>query len=266
LNKSQLTEIAIEKISRGEYQPRHDFDQESLQELAESLKSSGMIQPLILRPIGADQYELVAGERRWRAAQLAGMMTVPCIVRPYTDEQTAAVTIIENLQRKDLNPIEEAQGYLKLIDEFSYIHEEVAAIVGKSRVKITNALRLLRLDPRIQELLIAQKLTEGHGKVLAGLPIHQQYDLASRCADREWSVRQLEQEIRKQLRKPTKAMSTGADPDIASLERTISETIGTPVSFDADDNQQSGWLKIRYYDPETLAGLLDKMGINYEGS
>lgn len=263
MSKAELVEIPIDQINRGRFQPRQEFDQESLDELAESLKSSGMIQPIVVRPLKNNTYEIVAGERRWRAAQRAGMSQVPCLIRHYTDEQTAAVSIIENLQRKDLNPIEEAQAYLKLIDEFKYIHEEVATVVGKSRAKITNTLRLLRLDKRVQDLIIHNKLSEGHGKVLAGLPEHQQYELAMICLEKEWSVRKIEVEAKRSLQAP-KAIQTGYQPDIAYLERNISEKIGTKVVFDADNNQQSGWLKIRYYDAETLAGLLDKIGVSYE--
>ena len=189
-----------------------------------------MIQPIVVRAIFDENYEIVAGERRWRAAQLAGLSMVPGLIRHYTNEQTAAVSIIENLQRKDLNPIEEAKGYLKLIDEFNYIHEEVAAVVGKSRTKITNALRLLRLEKRVQELLIQNKLSEGHGKVLAGLPLHQQYELSMRCVEHEWSVRKIEQEAKKSTR-PHKAIQPGQNPDILYLERQIAERDRNPCYF-----------------------------------
>lgn len=260
--KDKLTELPIERIVRGQYQPRQDFDQESLIELAESLRVSGLIQPIVVRPLNSNDYEIVAGERRWRAAQMAGMKTIPCLIRDYSDEQSAAVSVIENLQRKDLNPIEEALGYQRLVDEFNYIHDEVAFVVGKSRAKITNALRLLRLDPRVQQLLIENKLSEGHGKVLAGLALHQQFEIAERCIEQEWSVRKIELEAKKKLQ-PQKALQSGRDPDLSYLERNIGEAMGTKVIFDSDSNRQSGWLKIRYYDNETLAGLLDKIGVSY---
>jgi len=178
--RATLQQVAIDLLVRGRYQPRQHFDPEKLQELADSIKSTGgLLQPIVARPLPNGQYEIVAGERRWRAAQLAGLLDVSCLVCPYTDEQALQAAIVENISRADLNPIEEAKAYQRLIDEFQYLHEEVAASIGKSRTVITNSLRLLKLDPRVQTLLIEEKLSEGHGKILAGLDSHLQYELAA---------------------------------------------------------------------------------------
>lgn len=259
--KPQLIQIAIEKLKRGQYQPRRDFDPESLAELAESIKSSGLIQPIVVRPIGDQHYEIIAGERRWRAAQLTGLDTVSCLIQNYTDEQAAAATLIENLQRRDLNPIEEAQSLQRLVEEFNYSHEEVGTIVGKSRTKITNTLRLLRLDDRVQQFLIERKLTEAHGKVLAGLPPLVQFEIAEQCATKQWSVRKLEEETKLAQEKPS-VSATAANSQIMHLERKASDQLGAQVKFDMDDNPKSGWLKIRYFDLETLQGVLDRLGIS----
>lgn len=217
--KSELKNIPIEYLKPGKYQTRQVFDQESLQELAESIKSEGLIQPIIVRPISDGdngkkefekeekeghkkyrRYEIVAGERRWRAAQLAKLEMVPCLINHYSDKQVAAITPIENVQRKDLNPIEEAFAYQHLIDEFAYIHEEVAIAVGKSRTKITNLLRLLRLDTRVQELLILGDLNEGHGKIIAGLPYNLQYELAKKSAEQNWSLKSWNKKQKRQIK------------------------------------------------------------------
>lgn len=256
-----LREIPVDKIQRAKYQPRQIFDPTALAELAESIKSSGLIQPIVVRPV-ADFYEIVAGERRWRASQLAGMQNITCIVKNYTDEQAAAVSTIENVNRIDLNAIEEAKAYQRLIDEFHYVHEEVAAVIGKSRASVTNSLRLLQLDVRVQQLLIDKKLSEGHGKCLAGLTAVMQYKVALSCVEKGWSVRKLEQEIKK-IQQPT-ATIHAEDPNLIEFERLVSEQLGAQVKLDPDLSERSGWLKIRYFNNETLAGVLDKMGIKYE--
>lgn len=261
--KPQLVLLAIEKLKRGKYQPRRDFDPESLAELAESIKSSGLIQPIVVRSITNDQYEIIAGERRWRASQLAGLDRVSCLIQDYTDEEAAAVTLIENLQRKDLNPIEEAQSLQRLVEEFGYSHEQIGTTVGKSRTKITNTLRLLRLDDRVQQWLIERQLSEAHGKLLAGLPALQQYDLAQQCLAKGWAVRKLDEEIKK-LAVNGLTSNNGSDKEIARLERHVSEQIGAKVQFDVDSNPKSGWLKIRYFDLETLQSVLDRLGVTNE--
>lgn len=258
-SKPQLCQLGIEQLRRGRFQPRRDFDETALAELAESIRSSGLIQPIVVRLCGEQQYEIVAGERRWRAAQLAGLDSVPCLINNYTDEQAAAVTTIENIQRKNLNPIEEAQSLQRLVDDFNYLHDEVAAVIGKSRSQVTNTLRLLRLDERVQRWLIEGKLSEGHGKILAGLHHHQQVQLAERCIEQAWSVRQTEQQVKKMQNQP--AIAPAHRADIKRLERIISDRLGAKIKVDTDTAAQSGWLSIQFHDNDTLSGLLEKMGI-----
>ncbi len=263
-DEAALRKISVELLHRGRYQARCEFAPEDLAELADSIKSSGIIQPIVVRLSNTDnQYEIVAGERRWRAAQLAGLSEVSCLVKDYSDEQAAAVSAIENINRVDLNPIEEAHAYQHLIDEFDYIHEEIAAVVGKSRAKISNALRLLKLSDYIQGLLITKEISEGHGKILAGLTVEQQHYFAEQAVKQGWAVRQLQQAI-KQAGAPARSIQSGTDIHLTQLEREVSDQIGTKVKVEPDGNQRSGWLKIRYYDHETLAGVLDKMGVEYE--
>ncbi len=263
MQKPEYLDLPIEKLLRGRYQPRREFDGEALEELAISIKSNGLIQPIVVRPLAKDRYEIIAGERRWRAAQMAGIHAIPCLINYYSDTQAAAVTTIENINRVNLNPIEEATAYQRLIDEFNYIHEEIAAIVGKSRVKITNILRLLKLEKTVQQLLISEQISEGHGKALVSLPPAQQATLAQTCVDQGWSVRKLEQHIKK-ASLPQKALQHTQDTNIQALETHVSEQFGAEVKLEADQSQSSGWLKIRYFDYDTLSGLLDKMGVRYE--
>jgi len=273
MTKAELKNIPIEHLKPGRYQTRRIFDREALQELAESIKAEGLIQPIIVRPISnsSNKYEIVAGERRWRAAQLANLDMVSCLVSHYSDEQVAAITPIENVQRENLNPVEEALAYQHLIEEFNYIHEEVAIAVGKSRSKITNLLRLLNLDVRVQELLVSGDLTEGHGKVIAGLPYNLQYKISKKSADQKWSSRRLEQEVKRlqagdspNLFVVNNEKNKKNDPDIRALENLISHQLGSEVKIEVDLNKNSGWLKVRYFNDEILAGILDRLGIKYD--
>jgi ParB family chromosome partitioning protein len=255
--------LSIDLLVRGKYQPRRHFDSAQLQELAESIKTTGgLLQPIVVRPINSNQYEIVAGERRWRAAQLAGLNDVSCLVSHYTDEQALQASIIENISRADLNPIEEAQAYQRLIDEFQYLHDEVAAAVGKSRTSITNVLRLLKLDPRVQELLIHGKLSEGHGKILAGLPISAQFQLAELSIQKGWSVRKIEAEAKK-LQQPVATENPYSDPNLKKLELALSDHIGNSVAIDCE-NRGGGFVKIRFNNIDELEGHFDRLGFKYE--
>jgi ParB family transcriptional regulator, chromosome partitioning protein len=258
--KPQLQHLPIEQLQRGKFQPRKHFDKESLDELAVSIQSSGVIQPIVVRPIAEHQYEIVAGERRWRAALQAGFDTVPCLINQYTDEQTAAVTAIENVNRVDLNPIEEAQAYQRLVEDFHYLHDEISAVVGKSRSKISNVLRLLTLNIKVQTMIIEGLLSESHAKVLLSSPPFKQVELAELCVQKGWSVRKLEDMI-KQYSKPHTAIQATDDIHIAAVENLASEQLGSPVKLEHDEKQRSGWLKIKYYNPEILAGILERLGI-----
>ena len=259
MNYGVLKHLSVDQLERGQYQPRRHFDETELAELADSSKSAGLIQPIVVRPITEKTYEIIAGERRWRAAQLAGIGEVPCIINHYSDEQAAAVATIENLNRVNLNPIEEAEAYQRLIEEFSYAHEEVAAIIGKSRAKITNMLRLLRLDERIKKFIINGRINEGQAKVLAGLPVEQQMLFAEKCASADWSVRKLESEIRKY--KKREEGSGHSDVDIRALEESLKRHMGCDVSviFNNDRCQ----LQLNCSNLDIFQGILDQMGFDY---
>ena len=258
----QLQNIAIERLRRGVYQPRRQFDADKLQELAASIRTTeGLLQPILVRSVDDYYYEIIAGERRWRAAQLAGLSHVSCLIRNYSDEQALEAAIIENVNRADLNPIEEAQAYQRMIDDFSYIHDEVAAAVGKSRAKISNALRLLKLSAPIQQWLSEGRLSEGHGKLLAGLNGSQQMHLAQQAVDKQWSVQQLEQAVKKLN---TSASGTHrADPNIKALENSLAAHVGSPVSI-VVDLKGSGQLMVDFADIEILEGIFKKIGFQFE--
>lgn len=262
-SKPTLHSLSIELLVRGKYQPRVQFDPVQLQELAESIKTTGgILQPIVVRPIKNGKYEIVAGERRWRASQLAGMSEINCLISHYTDEQALQASIIENVNRTDLNPIEEAKAYQRLIDEFHYLHEEVAAAVGKSRTSITNVLRLLKLDPRVQELLIDGQLSEGHGKILAGIPIQHQFPLAERCIQKNWSVRKIELESKKILH-PAPSDSLFSDANLKHLEIALSDHVGNQVNIDYED-RGGGFVKIRFSNIDELEGHFERLGFKYE--
>lgn len=260
--KPTLQQISIDLLARGKYQPRQHFDPDKLRELADSIISTGgLLQPIVVRPLANQRYEIVAGERRWRAAQLAGLGDVSCLVFNYTDEQALQASIIENISRADLNPIEEAQAYQRLIDEFSYLHEEVAASVGKSRTAITNSLRLLKLDKAIQKYLIKGQLSEGHGKILAGLSALQQIELANRCIDKGWNVRKLELEAKKLQNLPT-TNNPYSDANIKHLETALTDHLGNRVQIDYEE-RGGGIMRIKFSNIDELEGHFQKIGFKY---
>lgn len=261
--KPELRQLPIEQLVRGRYQPRQHFDQAQLQELADSIKTTdGLLQPVVVRPLSNGQYEIIAGERRWRAVQLAGFSEIACLIGQYSDEQALQASIIENVNRADLNPIEEAAAYQRLIDEFNYSHEEIAAATGQARVSVTNSLRLLKLDLRIKDFLIARQLSEGHGKTLAGVPLEQQYALAERCVKQQWSVRKLEQEAKK-LQASANEESPYNDPNLRVLETALSEHIGNRVLIECED-RGGGYMKIRFNNVDELEGHFSRLGFKAE--
>ncbi len=258
-----LQHISIDLLVRSKYQPRQHFDPDKLRELAESIKSTGgLLQPIVVRPASEGHYEIVAGERRWRAAQLAGLEDVSCLIFQYTDEQALQASIVENISRADLNPIEEAQAYQRLIDEFHYLHEEVAASVGKSRTAITNSLRLLKLDPRVQSLLVSGELSEGHGKILAGLDAHHQIELAERCVQKGWNVRKMEAEAKKLQQDPT-TEGTYSDANVKRLEIALSDHVGNRVQLDYEE-RGGGYLHIRFNNIDELEGHFERIGFKLD--
>jgi ParB family transcriptional regulator, chromosome partitioning protein len=251
--------LRIEQLQRGQYQPRQLFDEDALQELAQSIRTQGLIEPLIVREISSDVYEIIAGERRWRAAMIAGLYEVPCLISDYTDAQAAAVTVIENIQRQDLNLVEEAASYQRLHQEFQFSQDEIATLVGKSRSHIANILRLLTLCESVQGRLKLKQLSLGHARMLVGLNVSQQEMLAKKACEENWSVRRLEEEVRL-IKLPTESTALAPSPDILQLQTQLAEQMGTPVQI-IKDNDQGGWLKIKFFDNDTLAGLLERMGM-----
>ena len=260
--KPLLQELSIDQLVRGKYHPRRHFDPAQLQELADSIVTTGgLLQPIIVRPLDTGRYEIVAGERRWRAAQLAHLTQVNCLVSHYSDEQALQAAIIENINRSDLNPIEEAEAYQRLIHEFNYLHEEVAAAVGKSRAAITNILRLLKLDPRVQKLLESSQLAEGHGKILAGLPQTLQLSLAELSIQKNWSVRKIELEAKKLQQPIQEENSSYSDPNIKHLEKALSDHIGNAVKIDCEE-RGGGYVLIRFNNTDELEGHFVRLGFS----
>lgn len=254
--------LPIESLQRGQYQPRQTFDERALHDLAQSILTQGLIEPLVVREIAPFCYEIIAGERRWRAAMIAGLADIPCLIGTYTDQQTAAVTLIENIQRQDLNLLEEASGYQRLHDEFHFSQDEISTLVGKSRSHIANILRLLTLCASVQQRLHARQLSLGHARMLVGLTIQQQEALAKQVHEQGWSVRRLEEEVRSN-KHPIDEPQPPKDRDIAYLQSQLAEQMGTPVQI-ITDNEHGGWLKIKFFDNDTLAGLLERMGLRYD--
>lgn len=261
--KPEFKIIPIEWLEPGRYQPRKNFDQKALLELAESIRSQGLIEPLIVREIAALRYEIIAGERRWRAAGLIGLAELPCMVGHYNDEQAAAVTLIENIQRQDLNLIEEARGYHRLLHEFHFQQDEIAKLIGKSRSHIANILRLLSLCESIQEQVKTGQLSLGHARMLVGLKPEEQIMLAQQIEKNNWSVRQLEKKVKELKTSAHPMRDPQRDRDIERLQVTIAEQIGAPVQI-LTENEQGGWLQIKFFDNDTLAGLLERMGLRYD--
>ena len=256
--------LPIENIQAGQYQPRQDFNAAALNELAQSIASQGLIEPLIVRSIAKQRYEIIAGERRWRAAKLAGMQKIPCLVGDYTDKQACALTLVENIQREDLNLIEEASAYRRLIDEFNYHQDEIATLVGQSRSHIANILRLLGLTEKIKELIRTKTLSLGHARVLVGLTPAQQEYLATQTVEEQWSVRQLEHAVK--IQKNNQSARPGnskKDRDVERLQEVLAEQVGAPVQIVSDD-ENGGWLKVKFFDNDTLAGLLERLGLRYD--
>ena len=260
---AQLQSLAVHQLQPGRYQPRRHFDEKALDELAQSILTQGLIEPLIVREIALSCYEIVAGERRWRAAKLAGLTTVPCLIGQYTDKQAAALTLVENIQREDLNLIEEATGYKRLVDEFHFQQDEIAAIIGKSRSHVANILRLLTLCEAVQTLISQGILSLGHARMLVGLPPEKQIYFANLVETQHWSVRVLEDKIKQEKSNTATFVNPKQDRDIARLEQTLAEQVGAPVKI-AAETDAGGWLQVKFFDNDTLAGLLERLGLRYD--
>jgi ParB family chromosome partitioning protein len=253
-----LTSLAIEALQPGRYQPRLRMDAEALGELAESIKAHGVVQPVLVRPLPAGGYEIIAGERRWRAARMAGLSSVPALVRDVPDRSALAIALIENIQREDLNPLEEATGLKRLIDELGMTHAETAEALGRSRAAITNSLRLLELAPPAQELLREGKLDMGHARALLGLSPIAQVELAREAAAKGLSVRQVENRV---AGLPSRSARGRARPDrdVARLEEEVSQRLGTTVKIRQAGRKGAGRLIVHYASLEHLETLLAKL-------
>ena len=254
---SELKQLPVEFLQRGKYQPRRDFDQDALQELADSIKAQGVMQPIVVRQIGNQRYEIVAGERRWRACQLAGLADIPALIRDVSDEAAIAMALIENIQRENLNPIEEAMALRRLQTEFSLSQQEVAAAVGKSRSVVANLLRLLSLESEVLDQLQSGMLDTGHAKVLLALEGIQQTKAAKQVIDGRLSVRQTEALVKALLQTSEPVAEAMVDPNIARLTRELSETLGTQVLI--DDKKGRGKIVIQYPSLDVLDGILRKI-------
>ncbi|MFA5938171.1 MAG: ParB/RepB/Spo0J family partition protein [Sinimarinibacterium sp.] len=255
-NSESLHELSLDSLHPGRHQPRRHFDDEALQSLAESIKSQGVVQPIVARPVGANKYEIVAGERRWRAARLAGLKTVPVVVRTLDDRGAMAVALVENIQRADLNPLEEAEALHKLIKDCGLTHEKAAEAVGRSRAHISNLLRLTELNADVQNLVRDGRLSLGHAKVLLGVHGARQSSLAKLVADQQMSVRQTEVLVHAEG-VPAKPRPT--KPRAPVLEKEISARIGLPVRLHQAESGR-GKLTVSFRSADELQKLLGRLG------
>jgi len=252
----ELQHLPLDLIQRGKYQPRRDMDPQALEELAQSIKNHGVMQPIVVRPVSGGRFEIIAGERRWRASQQAGLEKVPALVREVPDEAAIAMALIENIQREDLNPIEEAVALQRLQQEFQLTQQQVADAVGKSRVSISNLLRLIALPEEIKTLLSHGDLEMGHARALLGLPAEQQVEGARHVVARGLTVRQTEALVRQWLSsKETPKAEVKVDPDISRLEQRLAERLGSPVQI-KHGQRGKGQLVIRYSSLDELQSVL----------
>ncbi len=256
VDSRELQHLPLDLIQRGKYQPRRDMDPEALEELANSIKAQGVMQPIVVRPIGAGRFEIIAGERRWRASQQAGLDKIPAMVREVPDEAAIAMALIENIQREDLNPVEEAVALQRLQQEFELTQQQVADAVGKSRATVTNLLRLIALPEEIKTMLSHGDLEMGHARALLGLPLEQQVEGARHVVARGLTVRQTEALVRQWLNSKSQPVEKQkADPDIARLEQRLAEKLGSPVQI-KHGQKGKGQLVIRYSSLDELQGVL----------
>ncbi len=257
-----LQSIALDRLQAGRYQPRTRMDEATLAELAESIKAQGVMQPILVRPIEGARFEIIAGERRWRAAQRAGLKHVPALVRSVPDQAALALSLIENIQREDLNPLEEAQGIARLIEDFKLTHDAAAAAVGRSRSAVSNLLRLTQLAKPVQALLLADKLDMGHARALLALPAASQVSAAGRIVAQNLSVRDAERLVHTLLAPSAQRAKSKRrrqpDGDVARLERELADILGASVRIEPTRNG-AGRLVVSYSSLEQLDGILHKL-------
>ena len=257
-DKGELQSLPTIALQPGKYQPRTRMDPGSLEELAASIKAQGVMQPIMVRPVGEDGYEIIAGERRWRASQIAGLSEVPCLVREIPDEAALAMSLIENIQREDLNPLEEAGGIQRLIDEFDMTHQQAADAVGRSRPAASNLLRLLQLSAPVQELLMTGKLDMSHARALLPLNGAQQVAVAQRVVQHGLSVREAERLVQQIIQPPKPAAEQPVDRDLLRLQEEISDRLGAAVAI-RSSKKGSGKITIEFGDLDQLEGILGRL-------
>ncbi len=263
-SKESIKELSIEFLKPGKYQPRRNFDEDQLKTLAESIEKQGLIQPIVVRKVssdskGNDRYEILAGERRWRASQLAQLKTVPVVIKEMTDQVALAVSLIENIQREDLSPIEEAEAIERFVSEFNLTHAEIAEIVGRSRSAVSNSLRLLELCEGVKQLLLEKKIDMGHARALIGLSDTDQINIASQIIDKGLTVREVESLVKAKNGKSVfKKKVMREDPDIKRLSLDLSEALGMKVTFKSK-TKEKGVMTISYDSLDQLEGVLAKL-------
>lgn len=257
-----LNRLPVDLIQRGKYQPRRNFDQDKLQELADSIAAQGVIQPIVVRPVAENKYEIIAGERRWRASQLAGLQEIPVVVQEVDDQAAMAMALIENIQRDDLNPLEEADALQRLLNEFGLTHQQIAKAVGKSRTSVTNFLRLLELSEDVKKMLQLGQLDMGHAKALLGLKEKEQIKAAREVVEKGLSVRETEKLVRRiqgivdNEETVKKQVAQKIDPDVQRLQENLAEKLGAKVQIKQTANGK-GQLVIGYNSLDELDGILD---------
>ncbi len=257
-SSESLRTLPVAQLQPGKYQPRTHMDQASLSELADSIKAQGIMQPILVRPVGQDKYEIIAGERRWRAAQLAGLSEVPVMVREIPDEAALAMSLIENIQRENLNPLEEANGIQRLIDEFSMTHQAAAEAVGRSRSAVTNLLRLRSLHETVQEMLMQNRIDMGHARALIALSGAKQIAAAEQIAHKGLSVREAEQLVKRVNEKPAPKNAAKTDQDVLGLQEELADVLGAGVKIESGKNG-TGWLKIHFASLDQLDEIISRI-------
>ncbi|GMR01586.1 MAG: ParB/RepB/Spo0J family partition protein [Gammaproteobacteria bacterium] len=257
-NDNELRNIDIDLIERGPWQPREHFDEETLQELADSIKQQGVVQPIVVRQKSPHRFEIVAGERRWRASQKAGQSQIPAVIKTFDDQTAAAVSLIENIQRENLNPLEESTALKRLIDEFDMTHQQVADTVARSRATVSNLLRLQDLNPDVKTLLAMRDIEMGHARALLAIDGMEQSRVAKDVARKGLSVRETEALIRKISAPAKKTKTVRKDPDIIKLEERLTERLGAPVHI-KQKSKGNGCLEIIYSSLDVLDGILSKI-------
>ncbi|HHP5493154.1 TPA: ParB/RepB/Spo0J family partition protein [Aeromonas veronii] len=260
-NQGELRKLPVEWLQSGKYQPRKDMSQDALEELANSIRAQGVIQPIVVRPLGEQSFEIIAGERRWRASQLARLEVVPCIVKDVPDEAAVAIALIENIQREDLNAIEEAVALQRLLTEFELTHQQVAEAVGKSRTTVTNLLRLNQLNDDVKRFVEHGDLDMGHARALLALSGQAQSELAKLVAQKGLTVRDTEKLVQKALEPAKARVEPARDPQIGYLERQLAEKIGNQVQLQPG-KRDSGKLVISYENLSDLDRILGYFGVS----